>query len=218
VLTELDRRTFARTGLVRVEQAFSRRDAAAMEGAVWRHVHRTGVEMDIPETWIPGLVPGMSPELKRKATFQLGWSPAVTEAVTDLLGADWDLPGHCGSVMVTFPDAPQVWPVPDRVWHSDYALGHDAEPLFGIKTFGFIASVAPTGGGTCVISGSHRVIAAFLATLPREVRRDPKRNAVALGRFMRAHPWFGGLVRDDGTADRNERLMHPSLSMEASWR
>ena len=64
----------------------------------------------------------------------------------------------------TFPDLARPWALP-RGWHADYGWDLAPEPLFGVKVFAFFAEVRPRGG-TMVITGSHRVLARFAASLP----------------------------------------------------
>lgn len=142
--------------------------------------------------------------MKRKATFQLGWTKDVTGAVDQLLDDDWDPPTHCGSLLVTFPDS-TTWQIPRRIWHADTHFAHQPEPLFGVKTYGFISPVVAGQGGTCVISGSHHLVDHFarenLATV-RALRHLPV--------FMKSHPWLVDLQRGPELPDRSLRLMSPT--------
>jgi hypothetical protein len=68
---------------------------------------------------------------------------------------------------VHFPRPGAPWLLPARSWHADYGWDFYPEPLFGVKVFAFVAEVGPRGGGTLVITGSHRVTARFAAALPQ---------------------------------------------------
>jgi len=76
--------------------------------------------------------------------------------------------------------------------------------LFGVKVFAFIAGVRPRGGGTLVITGSHRVVARFAASLPP---RQPYEGHL-LGRYLRRDDWFRALSRPaDDDPGRPARFM-----------
>jgi hypothetical protein len=203
MLSESDLHTFASTGLLRLPGAFSANDARTMEEMVWHFASRTGVSRDDPSTWVSGAVPGLSPKLKRKPAFQLMWTNVVTQAVDELLEGDWDPPTHCGFVMVTFPNVPE-WHLPHGIWHSDTHFAHDPTPLFGVKTFGFINSVGPRQGGTCVVSGSHRLVERFRQTNPRDV------ETLQHHRISKSHPWLADLMHGPDDPDRVARLFTPA--------
>jgi ectoine hydroxylase-related dioxygenase (phytanoyl-CoA dioxygenase family) len=124
-------------------------------------------------------------------------------AVDDLLGQDaWDPPREWGTILVTFPGQARSWVLPARSWHADFGCDLDPEPLPGVKVFAFIAGVRPGGGGTLVITGSHRVVARFVAS------RRPQQpyEGHLLGRYLRRDDWFHAPSRprddDPGRAAR----------------
>jgi len=208
VLTDAELREFDELGLVRLPQAFSRDDARAMEESIWRFAERAGMVRDDPSTWLPGQLVGASPKLKRRPKFQTTWTEPVTSAIGQLLDGAWDGPRPNG-LLVSFPTPGVPWRVPHLLWHPDYSLRHVHPPLFGVKTYGIINHIEPGGGATCVIAGSHRVLARFVATLPPEVlaRKKGFQQANVRGKLMRSHPWLEELSRDDGTdPDRNARF------------
>jgi hypothetical protein len=105
MLREAELQSFSETGILRLPRAFGPDDAKTMEDMIWRFVAARGGLPTDRSTWVPGAVPGLSPKMKRKATFQLGWTQTVTRAVDELLDGDWDPPNNCGSLLVTFPDS-----------------------------------------------------------------------------------------------------------------
>jgi hypothetical protein len=201
MLSEADIQVFGESGFLHLPHAFDPSDAAAMEDMIWRFVEARGVLRTDRSTWVPGSVPGLSPKMKRKATFQLVWTEAVTKSIDQLLGGDWDPPTHCGSLLVTFPNSNQ-WQIPRRIWHADTHFAHPPEPLFGVKTYGFINRVRPGQGGTCLISGSHHIVGRFART-----NRDVVCSLRHLPPFMRSHPWLIDLERGAEDPDRTRRLM-----------
>jgi ectoine hydroxylase-related dioxygenase (phytanoyl-CoA dioxygenase family) len=117
----------------------------------------------------------------------------VCGALDDLLGvAGWQPPTAWGLPLVTFAVPGAQWAVPSTGWHVDsYGPEHD---LPGVTVFVFLAPVAERGGGTIVLSGSHRLFNRHIATTgtwrPAEVKA-----ALAL-----RHPWLRDVWRDDRRA------------------
>ncbi len=204
MLSGQQRGEFAERGIVYLRRAFGQDDAARMRRRVWARLARLGVAEDDPSTWIAAALTGLSKAIKRDSVFAAAGSAAVNEAVGGLLGeSGWDPPRDWGTILVTFPDRTRPWSLPSQSWHPDYGFWHDPEPLFGIKVFAFFADVPPHGGGTLVITGSHRVAARFTGSLPPPERRD--RHSVA--RFLRHDEWFRALSRPGDDPGRVARFM-----------
>jgi len=205
MLSERDRAEFAERGVVWLRGAFSPDDAARMRRRVWARLARSGVTEDDPATWASADVTGLSRRVRRDRVFAALGSPVVRGAVDDLLGQDaWDPPREWGTILVTFPGQGRAWVLPARGWHADYGWDRDPEPLFGVKVFAFFAGVRPRGGGTLVITGSHRVVARFAALLPP----DQPYEGHLLGRYLRCDDWFRALSRPgDDDFGRAARFM-----------
>jgi len=190
MLSEQDRAEFAERGIVWLRGAFGADEAARMRRRVWARLARLGATEDDPASWAAADVTGLSKAVNRDRVFAALGSRVVRAAVDDLLGQDaWDPPREWGTILVTFPSHTQPWALPARSWHSDYGWDLDPEPLFGVKVFAFFAEVRPRGGGTLVITGSHRVVARFAASLPP---RQPYEGHL-LGRYLRRDDWFRAL-------------------------
>jgi ectoine hydroxylase-related dioxygenase (phytanoyl-CoA dioxygenase family) len=115
------------------------------------------------------------------------------------------MPSNWGQVLVTFPCAGPPWSVPGRLWHIDFHYTNDVAPLFALKVFAFFGDVAPQGGGTLLVSGSHRVVERFVTTVPPETRTDYRACRI---QFMKHDPWFRALARtEDPDPDRSARFM-----------
>lgn len=63
--------------------------------------------------------------------------------------------------------------------------------------------MGPRGGGTVVITRSHRVVARFAASLPPEARCEPQLAA----RFWRHDDWLRALRRPGDDLERTTRFM-----------
>ncbi len=201
VLTDQQREEFDRTGLLRLEGAFSRSAAEDMRVVLWNElVHRYGIERDDPTTWDRHPPTGLK-STKRAKVFQPICSPVVGDALDDLLGPGcWDRPEQYGNVLVTMPNATQ-WRVPHRIWHSDFEATNSSVDLFAVKLWALFGAVEPGGGGTPQLLGSHKLFARYLeSTDVREYKR------AKLG-FLRSHPSLIALTNDDGDPRRNERFM-----------
>jgi hypothetical protein len=206
VLTDEQRAEFDATGLVRLAGVFSDDAATRMRQVVWTELERRwGIVEADPTTWTRTVPEGWKTSKKARA-FQAIGSPDLHSAIDDLLGAGrWTPPAHWGQVMVTFPQRGVPWVLPHKLWHVDWMYSNPPAPLFGLKVFAFFGSVGRHGGGTLVVTGSHRVVERFAAATPPEQRDDFRTCRL---RFMRHDPWFRDLAREnDPDPDRNARFM-----------
>lgn len=94
------------------------------------------------------------------------------------------------------------WAIPSGGWHLDL-LGIPNQGIPGIQMFTFIHDVSPTGGGTLVVAGSHRLLDALPTFEAQEAKKYVKqlpffRNLMSktyLNRseFMKAGHIIGGV-------------------------
>ena len=197
MLTETQRQEFADRGYLRLEQAFSTSEAAAMEDLVWSALtERQGVTRDEPESWSAAVITGLQ-DLKTDAVFDPIGGPATTGALDDLLGPDaWLRPRQWGQFLVTFPrrgDA--IDPFTKAIWHSDFDYATDPDRLAGALVFSFLSTVAPHSGGTAILEGSHRVVQRFVSVRPRAELEPMKRARKAL---LQSDPWLTRRASDGG--------------------
>jgi hypothetical protein len=154
------RNHFDEHGFVRLDGAFAEH-APAMADALWAELRRVhGIDRARRETWTVVEPRGLG-ALRRKGAFDAIATPAVRAAMRELAG-DVPAPFSWGDPLVTFP-TPGAWRVPETGWHLDFP----ARSNLRLKWLGFLEPVGPGGGGTVVLPGSHRAVAAEL------VRRDP---------------------------------------------
>lgn len=122
------------------------------------------------------------------------FTPALVRRIEALLGEPAaptlaNVPG----LLFTLPNA-STWTVPRSIWHVDLPrLPLAGAP--GIQAFVFLDDVPPAGGGTLVVTGSHRLLndRGFLRS--RQIKRSLKRT-----------PWFAALFADRA-ADRRRFLL-----------
>jgi hypothetical protein len=206
MLTAAQRAQFDTTGIVRLSDVFSADDAARMRRVVWSELERRhGILEHDPATWNQAVPAGWKASKKSRAFDAIG-SPTLYAAIDDLLGADnWSRPKHWGQVMVTFPAPDTPWTLPHSLWHVDWMYSNPPTPLFGLKVFAFFGPVERHGGGTLVVTGSHRVVERFAAFTPPATRDDFRTCRL---QFMRHDQWFRDLARaDDPDPERIRRFM-----------
>ena len=127
--------------------------------------------------------------------FQPLTSPSLCAAIDDLLGpGTWKPPRHWGGFLVKFPDRmPENWTLPVHAyWHVDFHFTYDPRTPFGLRVFNFMSAVTPRGGGTFVVSGSHRLVERFVSSLTPGERQAG--FAVLRERFNLSHPWLARLT------------------------
>ncbi len=208
MLTAEQRAEFDELGITRLRNVFTHDDSVRMRRVVWSELERRYAALeDDPSTWKPGEAHGMKTSKKSRAFEPIG-GPLLLEAIDELLGtSNWTTAAHWGQVMVTFPQPDAAWRLPSKMWHVDWHYMYAPTPLFGVKIFVFFGTVEPRGGGTLVVSGSHRVVERFVASTEPDARTDFRTCRL---RFMKHDPWFRALARaDDPDPERTARFMGP---------
>ena len=196
------RAEFEEKGFTRVPGAFTREQAAAMEGRVWAWLERKyGLSRADPASWSVAAPTGLQ-GLKRQPVFEAIGSETTCAALDALLGPGaWKRPRDWGGFLVNFPSA-GPWQVPSRVWHTDFGFRGPLDRPFGALVFSFLSDVPPAAGGTVVVEGSHRVVRQYLVEHPRAAHGTMKTVRQAL---MQSDPWLKALA--DPESPGRERLM-----------
>ena len=193
--------TFERSGVLRLPSFLPSADAAAMADAIWSDLaERYGIDRRRRETWTVER-PAQYQALVRSGAFdRLGATP-LCELADAFLGADaWIRPKRWGQPLVTFPSG--GWDVPHATWHLDLPASDSLETLPAIRIFAFLESVAPRGGGTPYIAGSHRVV----IDRARQVRRGRILRSADMRALLKGEePWLAALCAAGG-GDRTRRL------------
>ena len=113
----------------------------------------------------------------------------IPSMVARLLGGR---PTFCGMAvpqpLFTLPNA-DSWEVPHNVWHLDVPRLPDCA-IPGVQIFTFLETVAPTGGGTLVVAGSHRLLNGGERISSKDVKR-----------WLKDEPYFRDLMSAE-TPDR----------------
>ena len=203
MLTQDQREKFDRMGFVHLKGAFSHEDARAMHDLLWRTLGELyGARSDRHETWDIPHVAGLQ-SIKSDPVFDPIGSATVIAAIDDLLGkGGWQMPAQWGQFLVTFPK-PHEWNVPVG-WHTDFDFTADAGVLSGVLAFSFLNDVQPRGGGTAVLTGSHRLMQRFIDRQPAKLRAKMKTVRKA---FLDSNPWLTDLDTDEDRPGRVARFM-----------
>ncbi len=189
---------FERDGFVVVKGAFARDDADAMQDAWWRELFDLyGIRRDDRSTWRQpsrDLRGGKSSPMQMKIN-----TARVRSVIDDLLGEDrWKWPKHWGRAIATFPQG-GMWDVPGHrdpkgagLWHWDSPVQWHRDGMSAVFAFTFVGAVPPGGGGTSILSGSHRLLRLWEEKMSQGLRR----NGASAQRdwFHRAHPWLEALT------------------------
>jgi ectoine hydroxylase-related dioxygenase (phytanoyl-CoA dioxygenase family) len=125
---------------------------------------------------------------------------AVIDAILE--GTPWSPPKDWGSTFLAFPTI-QTWQIPTRGWHVDASYTSPLTPVRGVKVFALFGDVRERGGGTLMLSGSHRLIHHWFKHNP-----PPRRISGAQARTMLAEiPYIGDLHTSGTGEQRISRFM-----------
>lgn len=176
--------TFVDRGVVRLDGAFSREDAARIGEVVWRHLDRKlGVQRDDRSTWpSQAWLPISWKGLKRNRAFEaLIESPSVRSALDEIFApAGWQPPKPGAQVLFDLPQ-PGPWVMSDA-WHMDSDFATPPWPM--VKLFAFFGDVGPRGGGTMLLPGSHRLVEHYRTRF----ETPPGGGMGNWHKFLRAYP------------------------------
>jgi hypothetical protein len=204
VPTRDERTRFDETGVLRLDGAFTTDEAGAMRGAVWHHAERrTAARRDDPSTW-PGPHAINFRGLKRHPAMAAVLAGERMRSALDVAfgSGTWAPPTPGAQVLLTFPSA-GPWVLPHGTWHTDFGLARPRWPAAGVKVFAFLDDVAPGGGGTLVLSGTHRLVERFTADLPP----DTTTSFVLWRRFLGRHPFLREISCSGEEPARTQRLL-----------
>jgi ectoine hydroxylase-related dioxygenase (phytanoyl-CoA dioxygenase family) len=134
-------------------------------------------------------------------------SSTIAGALDDLLGVDWGRPARWGVPLVTFPDRTLQWDVPHQFWHLDTPAMPESPAV--ARVFVILEPLAARGGGTLVVTGSHRVFQSLAARVGR-----PLRSSEANRRLRAEQPWFAALSSNADNVDRIRRYMSEGAQVD----
>jgi hypothetical protein len=205
------RSEFANRGVVHLDRAFSANAAARIRDVVWQHAERTlGLKRDDPSSWPRGWLPISWKGIKRNHAFDvLLDNPAVTTAFGVIFGpSGWQPPKPGAQVLMTLP-GPGPWALPDS-WHMDCGFEQPTWPVPAVKAFACFGAVGPRGGGTMVLAGSHRLVAAYR----REFPEPPPGGNANWRRFLRRYPPLDELLGGASQPDLGRSMVGRQFDIE----
>lgn len=192
---------FIARGWTRLEEAFPRAAALAVQDYLWERVAERGPRRADPATWSEPMV--HIKESYREDVFTACATERLAGAIEDLVGrgrwAQRDRPAAWGWWPVNFAlGADRPWDVPTGGWHWDgQHFRHFVDaPDQGLLLLCVFSDVRPQGGGTLVAEGSHQVVADFLRGHPEGLGL-----AEAIQLCNRRHPWLTDLTGARGPVD-----------------
>ncbi len=221
---------FIETGCTVVREAFPRKVAHGVCERVWDKIEaRDSVRRDDRATWKPlvHLQESLNDELTAQA-----WSPRFCAAIDQLLGAArWHPISSLGWFPVSLPGFESAaWHAPKKGWHVDGQQFHHHldSPDQGLLPLVILTDIAPGGGGTCIVPGSHKIVAQILQDaepdglsieeLSARVQHIPRDNAQEItgsaGDVALLHP-FMLHARSMNTNDAIRIICNPCISLRA---
>lgn len=165
---------------------------------VWHVLSRRGIRRDNRATWREER-PVHLQELKEHPVFWAAWGKRTIAAIDQLMdGASWKMPKCPGAHFIAFPSGAQ-WNIPSSGWHIDANYLSALVPPAGARLFALFGDVEPRGGGTLMVSGSHRLVHKWFRDHPP----PPDARGAEFRKLLQAHPY----IRDIHTqGDRDERV------------
>jgi len=200
MLSSAQRDQFDRRGILRLPATIPPAEVTAMRQRLWQHLLDThAIHPDRPATWTVH-TPAQFQKLTGTGAFDAMATGQLRAVINGLLGPGrWQRPAHWGRPLVTFPAPGTAWDVPTSGWHLD---SQDLE-LTMLAVFAHLAPVRPHGGGTLVVTGSHRL------TTPSgpQAGNAPVRSREVKAHLSTVHPWLRDLWKGDVDTDRIHRYL-----------
>lgn len=182
MLTKRQLDIFQQRGLVRLDGLLPAGKVACARSAVLKVLERQGVWRD--GTWYlqalpPSAAPNAGADLvkgaKRAPPLAALMTTEVREAISSLLDGCQTMPlMDYPQLLFTLPNA-RRWSVPHSIWHLDIPRLPDGV-IPGVQMFTFLDTVAPGGGGTLLVAGSHRLLNNGQRIASKHVKRRLKRE------------------------------------------
>jgi ectoine hydroxylase-related dioxygenase (phytanoyl-CoA dioxygenase family) len=142
-------------------------------------------------------------QAKQHPAFRAVGSARLLEAIDAALeGQAYESPNNWGALFLAFPSH-QPWTVPAHGWHADAHYLSALSPPAGIRTHALFGDVEPRGGGTLIVSGSHRLVHQYFMENP------PSRSARGADyrRLLQGHPYLRDLHTEGDADERAARFM-----------
>ena len=190
-------------GWMRVANAFTGAEAAAMRDVVWRGLAEFGIERDLPATWTIER-PEKLQKLKAHAAFDAVGSTRLLAAIDAVLETQvYEKPKRWGAIFVAFPSKDE-WGVPASGWHIDANYASQLSPPKGVQIHALFGDVAPRSGATQILSGSHRLIHTWFKDHPPPAGA----RSADMRKALQRHPYVRELHSKGDRQSRIDRFMN----------
>ena len=192
-INESQRRAFDELGVIKVKGAFDAKIASDIERELWRRFEKWGIEYGVPESWKALDEPTIRKVMKgtRRIRGLESIYNARTDEVAGALARETDFEKQKALLLLTFSGRHDYIPdeaVPSSSWHSD-TPNVPGDGLTGVIVLGFINHVRPRGGGTMVITGSHRLFETSTTAITSKMAK----------RKLKKYPYFRELLSSKST-------------------
>ena len=188
---------------MRVREAFSVEQSAAMRSAVWRELAADGILQDDASTWTKER-PEHLQRVKADPVFQAVGSTRLLEAIDAVLeGQAYEIPKNWGAVFLAFPSR-DAWNVPSSGWHLDANYLSALAPSVGVRMHALFGDVVPRAGGTLIVSGSHRLVHKHFKDNPP----PSGLHGADYRKLLQRHPYIRDLHTEGDASERAARFMH----------
>lgn len=178
-----------------------------MREAVRRVLADSGIHRDEQSTWTLER-PAHLQCLKEYPAFRAMGSPSVLAAIDAILGPVYEAPKNWGAPFIAFPGKDK-WGIPVSGWHIDARYTSPLSPAGGVKTLALFGDVALGGGGTQIVSGSHRLAHRWFKENPP----PPGARSADMRKLLQSHRYIRDLHTDDDQTERIARFMdHTEVS------
>jgi Phytanoyl-CoA dioxygenase (PhyH) len=201
MLTQHQRTEFDEHGLLKLPQAVPAATATRMAERTLEYLAtEESVQRNRGQGWLTERPAGLQP-LTQAGTFDAVADGAIPAALDELYGADrWKRPRHWGRALVTYRTTNE-WDVPTGGWHLDGKPMKTDDPS-SITVFVVLAPLRPRGGGTLIITGTHRLLRAYADI------DDTAKNKGVRRKLGVRHPWLGEIWSPKpGTGNRRQRYL-----------
>ncbi|HEX7038373.1 MAG TPA: phytanoyl-CoA dioxygenase family protein [Pseudomonadales bacterium] len=208
MLSVAEREHYRETGWVRIPGVVPPSACVDVADAVWRALERVhGFRRDDSASWRSELPRRLGRRLAPADLAPLA-TPKLIALIDDLLGAgNWDHPRVWAQPLPVFP-APGPWDVPSRMWHLDYPVRDLRPDDWAVKMLCLLSPLAPRGGGTLLLSGSHRLVGRLAAAGHRGGSADVRTL------LAREHEWLCALLSRTEGVDRVRRFMEEGARLD----
>lgn len=205
MVTDEQRRAFDEEGLLRLPGAVPRADAERMAERIHAALAtEESVRRNAENEWLRTR-PGGLQQLKKDGTFDAIRQSEVPVALDELFGPDgWKRPRGWGNPAVTYTTDAE-WDLPTGGWHVDVAPDERGRSR-SVTVFTVLTELRPRGGGTLVVTGSHRLVRRFGQS---DVHNRAQRRLLG-----KVDPWLADLWGHQPLPDRRRRYVEQGTVIE----